>query len=56
MTKFTIKETFTYSVDAESLKDIWTVKNDVDCVEDMPTPFGDGYPSRLDVKYEVEIL
>ena len=44
-------ETFEYELelldglnDTQILKQIWRIRDTVDCVADMPTPFWDGYP------------
>jgi len=49
--KIRIKETFEYDIelpdnlnDTQIIKKIWRIRDTLDCVADMPTPFWDGYP------------
>ena len=51
-----IRETFEYEVDTENIEDVFTIKDYVDCVDDMSCPFWDGYPSINITKRNIEIL
>lgn len=51
-----IRETFEYEVDTENIDDVFTIKDYVDCVDDMPCPFWDGYHSINITKRNIEIL
>ena len=38
-----IREVFEYEVDTDDVNEVFFIKNYVDCVDDMCTPFWDGY-------------
>lgn len=38
-----IREVFEYEVDTDNFDEVFTIYNYVDCVDDMCTPFWDGY-------------
>lgn len=38
-----IREVFEYEVDTDDVNEIFFIKDYVDCVDDMCTPFWDGY-------------
>ena len=51
-----VREIFEYEVDAQNINDVFTIKDYVDCVDDMPCPFYDGYPAIEITKRELEVL
>ena len=52
-----IKETFEYEVeDAHSLEEVFTIKDCVECVNDMPTPFWDGEKFGIITNHNIEVI
>ena len=51
-----IKETFWYEVDTDDINEVFKIKDYVECVDDMPCPFWDGYVSPQIVDSKLEIL
>ncbi len=57
----TIKETITYQVEIENddfsiNNDVWTIADDLNAINDMPCPFGDGYPNKRITDEKIEII
>jgi len=51
-----IRETFEYEVDASNLNEVFKIKDYVDCVDDMPCPFWDGYPRIEITDFKLEVI
>ena len=57
----TIKETITYQIEVRKDNfsidnDVWTIADDLNAIDDMPTPFGDGYPDKFVTDKKIEII
>jgi hypothetical protein len=58
-----IRETFEYEVvdeetgeDIKNIEDVFTIKDYVDCVDDMCCPFWDGMIKPNIIKHDLEII
>lgn len=50
-----IREIFEYDVEANDIEDVMTIQDLLQCVEDMPCPFDDGYPPRENMSHNIFI-
>ena len=51
-----IREVFEYEVDTDDIKEVFTIKDYVECVDDMTCPFWDGYKIGESICHRLEIL
>ena len=51
-----IRETFEYEVYPENMNDVFTIKDYINCVDDMPCPFWDGYEKPYITNRKIEII
>jgi hypothetical protein len=51
-----IREVFEYEVEASTIDDVFTIKDYVHCVDDMTTPFWDGYIVPDSISHNLEII
>ena len=51
-----IKEVFEYEVDTNDMSRVFTIKDYVDCVDDMCCPFWDGYTHPRITKRDLQII
>lgn len=51
-----IRETFEYEVDTDNIKEVFKIKDYIDCVDDMCCPFWDGYIKPEIINKKIEIL
>ena len=51
-----IRETFEYEVDTDDMEEVFTIKDYIDCVDDMCCPFWDGYKPPQIISKNLEII
>jgi hypothetical protein len=51
-----IREVFEYEVDTDDMNEVFTIKDYVECVDDMTCPFWDGMIAPDIINHDLEII